>query len=87
MSTDPNVINLTPNAAVGGDNWPPSSFDPQEDMYFVCSQQGALGLVVPPKEPKFVQGKNPIGSETVVASGFETPGFLTAYDMTTGKIS
>jgi quinohemoprotein ethanol dehydrogenase len=87
MSTDPNVINLTPNAAVGGDNWPPSSFDPQEDMYFVCSQQGALGLIVPPKEPKFVQGQNSIGSETVVASGFETPGFLTAYDMTTGKIS
>ena len=87
MSTDPNVVNLTPNAAVGGDNWPPSSFDPQEDMYFVCSQQGALGLIVPPKEPKFVQGKNTIGSETVVASGFETPGFLTAYDMTTGKIS
>ena len=86
MSSDPNVVNLTPNAAVGGDNWPPSSFSPKDDMYFVCSQQGALGLIVPPKEPKFVQGKNSIGSETVVASGFETPGFLTAYDMTTGKI-
>jgi quinohemoprotein ethanol dehydrogenase len=86
MSSDPNVINLTANSAVGGDNWPPSSFDPKDDMYFVCSQSGALGLVVPPKEPKFVQGKNTVGSETVVASGFETPGFLTAYDMTTGKI-
>jgi quinohemoprotein ethanol dehydrogenase len=87
MSTDPNVINLTPNSAVGGNNWPPSSFDPEENMYFVCSQSGALGLVVPPKEPKFEQGKNSIGSETVVASGFETPGFLTAYDMSTGKIA
>jgi quinohemoprotein ethanol dehydrogenase len=86
MSSDPNVINLTANSAVGGNNWPPSSFDPKDDMYFVCSQSGALGLVVPPKEPKFVQGKNTVGSETVVASGFETPGFLTAYDMTTGKI-
>jgi alcohol dehydrogenase (cytochrome c) len=86
MSSDPNAINLIANAAVGGDNWPPSSFDPKDDMYFVCSQQGALGLVVPPKEPKFVQGKNTVGSETVVASGFNTPGFLTAYDMTTGKI-
>jgi alcohol dehydrogenase (cytochrome c) len=86
MSSDPNAINLIANAAVGGDNWPPSSFSPKDDMYFVCSQQGALGLVVPPKEPKFVQGKNTVGSETVVASGFETPGFLTAYDMTTGKI-
>jgi alcohol dehydrogenase (cytochrome c) len=86
MSSDPNAINLIANSAVGGDNWPPSSFDPKDDMYFVCSQQGALGLVVPPKEPKFVQGKNTVGSETVISSGFNTPGFLTAYDMTTGKI-
>ncbi|HVX33797.1 MAG TPA: PQQ-binding-like beta-propeller repeat protein [Solirubrobacterales bacterium] len=86
MSSDPNAINLIANAAVGGDNWPPSSYDPKDNMYFVCSQSGALGLVVPPKEPKFVQGKNTVGSETVVASGFNTPGFLTAYDMSTGKI-
>ena len=86
QSSDPNVINLGANSAVGGNNWPPSSFDPKDNMYFVCSQSGALGLVVPPKEPKFVQGKNTIGSETVVATGFETPGFLTAYDMSTGKI-
>jgi alcohol dehydrogenase (cytochrome c) len=87
MSSDPSSINLTPNAAVGGNNWPPSSFDPKDNMYFVCSQSGALGLVNPPKEPKFVQGKNTVGSETVVASGFNTQGFLTAYDMTTGKIA
>jgi alcohol dehydrogenase (cytochrome c)/quinohemoprotein ethanol dehydrogenase len=86
MSSDPNAINLIANAAVGGDNWPPSSYDPKDNMYFVCSQSGALGLVVPPKEPKFVQGKNTVGSEIVVASGFNTPGFLTAYDMSTGKI-
>jgi alcohol dehydrogenase (cytochrome c) len=86
MSSDPSSINLTPNAAVGGNNWPPSSFDPEENMYFVCSQAGALGLVVPPKEPEFVQGQNTVGSETVVSSGFESEGFLTAYDMTTGKI-
>ncbi len=23
---------------VGGDNWPPSSYDPEKNMYFVCSQ-------------------------------------------------
>src|SRR6195952_3871505 len=86
MSSDPSSINLTPNAAVGGDNWPPSSFSPKDDMYFVCSQAGALGLVVPAKEPKFVQGQNSIGSETVVSTGFNSEGFLTAYDMTTGEI-
>jgi quinohemoprotein ethanol dehydrogenase len=88
MSSDPSSINLVANAAVGGDNWPPSSFNPEEDMYFVCSQTGALGLVTP---PKLVHQKKPgetyIGSDTVVASGFDTTGFVTAYDMSTGKIA
>ncbi|MBS1882636.1 MAG: PQQ-binding-like beta-propeller repeat protein [Actinobacteria bacterium] len=87
MSSDPSSINLVANAAVGGDNWPPSSYDPEKNLYFVCSQQGALGLVVPPKEQKFKAGQNFIGSDTVVASGFNTKGFLTAYDMSTGKIA
>ncbi len=87
MSSDPSSINLVANAAVGGDNWPPSSFDPEKDMYFVCSQSGALGLVTPPKLEKYVEGQNYIGSDTVVASGFDTTGFITAYDMSTGKIA
>jgi quinohemoprotein ethanol dehydrogenase len=85
-SSDPNVLNLVANAAVGGDNWPPSSYDPEKNMYFVCSQAGALGLIVPPKEAKYKEGQTYIGSDTIVASGFETPGFVTAYDMSTGKI-
>jgi quinohemoprotein ethanol dehydrogenase len=86
MSSDPNVINLTANSATGGNNWPPSSYSPEANTYVVCSLAGSLGLVVPPKEPKFEQGKNTVGSETVVASGFGVEGFLTAYDMSTGKI-
>jgi quinohemoprotein ethanol dehydrogenase len=87
MSSDPSSINLTANSAVGGDNWPPSSFDPEKNIYFVCSQSGALGLVVPPKPQKYVAGETYIGSDTVVASGFNTKGFLTAYDMSTGEIA
>jgi mono/diheme cytochrome c family protein len=87
MSSDPSSINLTANSAVGGDNWPPSSFDPEKDMYVVCSQSGALGLVTPPKLQKYVEGQNYIGSDTVVSSGFDTTGFVTAYDMSTGKIA
>ncbi|HTT94153.1 MAG TPA: PQQ-binding-like beta-propeller repeat protein [Solirubrobacterales bacterium] len=86
MSSDPNVLNLVANAAVGGDNWPPSSYDPEKNMYFVCSQSGALGLIVPPNEEKYKEGQTYIGSDTIVASGFETPGYVTAYDMSTGKI-
>jgi quinohemoprotein ethanol dehydrogenase len=89
MSSDPSSINLVANAAVGGDNWPPSSFDPEEDMYFVCSQSGALGLVTPPadKTQKYKAGETFIGSDTIVSSGFDTTGYLTAYDMSTGKIA
>jgi quinohemoprotein ethanol dehydrogenase len=86
QSSDPSVINLGANSAVGGDNWPPSSYDPEKNMYFVCSQSGALGLIVPPKPQAYEEGENYIGSDTVVASGFDTTGFVTAYDMSTGKI-
>ena len=47
MSTDPNVINLVANAAAGGNNWPPSSYNPEANTYVVCSLAGALGLVGP----------------------------------------
>jgi alcohol dehydrogenase (cytochrome c) len=87
QSSDPNVINLGANSAVGGDNWPPSSYDPEKNMYFVCSQSGALGLVVPPEAQKYSEGETYIGSDTLVSTGFNTPGFLTAYDMSTGKIA
>jgi quinohemoprotein ethanol dehydrogenase len=86
MSSDPNVMNLVANAATGGNNWPPSSYNPEANTYVVCSLAGALGLIVPAKEPKFVQGKNTVGSEVVTASGFNVEGFVTAYDMSTGKI-
>jgi quinohemoprotein ethanol dehydrogenase len=87
QSSDPSQINLGANSAVGGDNWPPSSFDPEKNMYFVCSQSGALGLVVPPKPQAYTEGENYIGSDTVISSGFDTKGFLTAYDMATGEIA
>jgi alcohol dehydrogenase (cytochrome c) len=87
MSTDPSTLTMAPNAAVGGDNWPPSSYYPEANMYFVCSQSGATGLIVPPHPAKFVEGQSYIGSDTVVGSGFDTEGFLTAYDLSTGKIA
>jgi quinohemoprotein ethanol dehydrogenase len=88
MSSDPSSINLIANAAVGGDNWPPSSFDPEQDMYVVCSQSGALGLVTPPKlEKQKKPGESYIGSDTVISSGFDTTGYITAYDMSTGDIA
>jgi alcohol dehydrogenase (cytochrome c) len=87
MSSDPTVMNVVANAAVGGDNWPPSSYDPEQNMYYVCSQSGVLGLIVPPNEQKYKEGETYIGSDSITASGSNTPGYLTAYDMSTGKIA
>jgi quinohemoprotein ethanol dehydrogenase len=86
MSSDPSSINLVANSAVGGDNWPPSSYDPEKNTYIVCSQAGAFGLVVPPEPQKYSEGETYIGSDTTISPGFNTTGFLTAYDMSTGKI-
>src|SRR6201996_4924990 len=87
MSTDPSQLNLVGDSAVGGDNWPASSYDPSQNMYFVCSQAGSSGLIVPPVPQEYHEGETYIGSDTVVSSGFNTEGFLTAYDMSTGKIA
>ena len=86
MSTDPNEINLVGDSAVGGDNWPASSYDVSQNEYFVCSQAGSSGLIVPPEPQQYNEGETYIGSDTVVSSGFNTTGYLTAYDMSTGKI-
>jgi hypothetical protein len=57
MSTDPSEINLVGDSAVGGDNWPASSYDPSQNMYFVCSQAGSSGLIVPPVPPEYHEGE------------------------------
>ena len=87
MSTDPNTVNLTPNSAVGGDNWPPSSYDPEKNMYFVASTEGALGVIAETNHTKYKEGKTFTGGEFGPTTGFSAPGFVTAYDMSTGKIA
>jgi alcohol dehydrogenase (cytochrome c) len=87
MSTDPNTINLTPNSAVGGDNWPPSSYDPEKNMYVVCSTEGALGVIAETNHTEYHEGETFEGGEIGGTTGFAAPGFLTAYDMSTGKIA
>ena len=88
MSTDPSEVKVTPNTAIGGDNWPPSSYDPGKNMYYVCSQSGAVGVVVLKNLPAYKAGETYTGSEPFfAANGFNSPGYLTAYDMSTGMIA
>jgi quinohemoprotein ethanol dehydrogenase len=87
MSTDPSTMNLTPNSATGGDNWPPSSYDPEKNMYFVTSTEGAFGVYAETGKTKYNEGETFTGGEIGGTTGFSAPGFLTAYDMSTGKIA
>jgi len=87
MSTDPSTMNLTPNSATGGDNWPPSSYDPEKNMYFVTSTEGAFGVYAETGKTKYNEGETFTGGEIGGTTGFSAPGFLTAYDMSNGKIA
>jgi quinohemoprotein ethanol dehydrogenase len=87
MSTDPTSITVTPNSAVGGDNWPPSSYDPEKNIYVVCSQEGALGVIAETGHTEYNEGETFEGGEIGGTTGFNAKGFLTAYDMSTGKIA
>jgi alcohol dehydrogenase (cytochrome c) len=87
-SRNPKVLTITALDNIGGDNWPPSSFDQQNKMYYVCAQTGATGFLVDTKPPKYKAGGQYGGNVDGVAAfnGFNSPGILTAYDLSTGTI-
>jgi alcohol dehydrogenase (cytochrome c) len=87
-SRNPKVLTITALDNIGGDNWPPSSFDAQNKMYYVCAQTGATGFLVAKKPPKYKAGGQYGGNVDGVAAfnGFNSPGILTAYDLSTGTI-
>jgi quinohemoprotein ethanol dehydrogenase len=88
LSENPNVLYVSAPQNIGGDNWPPSSFDQQNHMYYVCSQSGAVGTAAEKHPPTYKSGERYSGSfERRVLSGVDTPGFLTAYDLSKGKIA
>jgi mono/diheme cytochrome c family protein len=56
-------------------------------MYFVCSLEGAFGVIAETNHTKYEPGKTFTGGEFGPTTGFGAPGFVTAYDMSTGKIA
>jgi quinohemoprotein ethanol dehydrogenase len=82
---NPKEVYVSAPDAVGGNNWPPSSFDPERNMYFVCSQSGTLGIT--PEEAEYKEGEQFTGTAGFITNGFNSPGFLTAYDLTKGDIA
>jgi alcohol dehydrogenase (cytochrome c) len=82
---NPKEVYVSAPDAVGGDNWPPSSFDPEKNIYVVCSQSGTLGIT--PETADYKAGEQFTGTAGFITSGFNSPGFLTAYDLSSGEIA
>jgi alcohol dehydrogenase (cytochrome c) len=78
------MVAVMPGPA-GGNNWPPSSYNQQLQMFYVCSQNSGAGLQKVVKESNFKQGQTFIGS-VLVSTGFNDPGTVTAIDAQTGQI-
>jgi quinohemoprotein ethanol dehydrogenase len=83
-----NTVTAVAPSAAGGDNWPASSYNPVAQMYYVCSQDGAQAFLLNKGPQKFEKGKTFSGDARAAATtGFNNPGRVTAYNMTTGKIA
>lgn len=81
------LVVVAPGPA-GGTNWPPSSYNPNTQMLYVCATATAagysVGLTRPPKE----LGKSPyLGSVWTLNGITPNPGTLTAVDVRTGRIA
>ena len=79
---------VTPGAQ-GGNNWPPSSYNPKTNMFYVCAQSTAMAAIAGSMEHEAKQGQVPAANFGSVFSttGFaKNPGTLTAIEATTGKI-
>jgi len=79
---------VTPGAQ-GGNNWPPSSYNPETNMFYVCAQSTSMAAIAGSMEHEAKQGEVPAANFGSVFSttGFaKNPGTLTAIEATTGKI-
>lgn len=80
------TVDVNPNGAAGGDNWEPSSYDETNNYYYVCSQQSAEAFI-DPNSPTALKAYTEQLPTLVAISGFDTPGEVTAFNMSTGKVA
>ena len=62
-------------------------YDPEQNMYFVCSRSGALGVIAETGDAEYKEGETVHRTADIITTGFNAKGFLTAYDCRTGKIA
>jgi quinohemoprotein ethanol dehydrogenase len=79
---------VTPGAQ-GGDNWPPSSYNPDTNMFYVCAQSTAMAAIAGSLQHEAKQGQVPqanFGSVFATTGFARNPGTLTAIDASSGAI-
>ncbi len=80
----PNQVTVVAPGPTGGTNWPPSSYNHEEELIYVCSLDGASGMY-PSGVEQFKPGAVRLGSIISVLPFGGTAGQLTAIDANTGE--
>ena len=75
-------------SALGGANWPPSSYDPQSGIYYVCANdsQQSLAYSSPVDNESPEPGEERIGGSLASAVDLPTFGILAALDVRTNRL-
>jgi quinohemoprotein ethanol dehydrogenase len=83
------VIYATSPDGPGGNNWPGSSYDPETDMYFICSNSGSIAGRIEKHPPTYKAGATYDGNDPATSGyyGFQEEGWLTAYNLKDGTIA
>jgi alcohol dehydrogenase (cytochrome c) len=71
--------------ALGGSEWPPSSYNPNTQMLYVCGQTSAETLVAGTQPEQTKPGEQQLGS-TITETGGDNPGVLAAIDARSGRL-
>ena len=81
-------MNVVAPGPQGGANWPPSSYNPETGLMYVCAQATAAGYSVGVTEPPDDPGAAPyLGSIWTITGFTDNPGLLAAFDVSTGEIA
>jgi quinohemoprotein ethanol dehydrogenase len=71
--------------AFGGSDWPPSSYNPNTQLLYVCGQVSAQAAVAGTQPEKVKPGEQQVGSVTTL-SGADNAGVLAAIDTRSGRV-